>query len=1001
MKKKLWTLALSFFLVSAMLPGGVFHAEIGWAASAPAVNIAGITLNSEKPYYCNGEGQAYSEGDLADRTPNATFDAATKTLTLNNLNVNTANNKGIQWGEHGNTSFHDVTIVLADESTNTIVSTSGTGIAGEYGGSTFGPSLTIKGNGRLNVTGSSYGIWVWKDITIEDNAEVVITGETKGGIYNNSTGGSIKIKDNANVTVHGGTYGIGYDHDYENVTVPSLKGGHLTVSGGTAAMMQAPNLAAGVSYTIAGSADENGTGAQTVDSLSNANISNYKYLKFTAGEAAQTAHTHCVCGAETHADVGDHKTAASMTFTAWKNATTLPTDGKAYYLDTDVRLSTTCSPADKTILCLNGHTIAVASDGEFTSGAAINVESGAFTITDCKENGSLNGEAYTDRLCGVIVSTSTTFNLYGGRIRGFKNSAILANGVAKMYGGSITDNPVSNIDGGVYIGLNGDFQVSGNVNISGNRTSSGIERNVYLWGSSRHITINGALHNSAQIGVKTSGAVTKDNPVTVAKAADGSGLDISGYVNNFKSDDLRYKIIYDTDAKEIKLSVDESYVPKTAVQAPAEDKTVYIYNGKPQTYYIPQNSAYIASNNTRTNAGTYKVTLALRDEKHTVWADTQDTADKTYTFTIKKAALTVKPKDVTIKKGDAMPTGTDFEYAGLQDAVVSSAVVIQNIGNIQFEFLDQKGQALQDTNTPGTYVIRFSQKPTFSYKSDNYEVTTGDGIFKITDTASGGSYGSYLAPPADVKTSGTTDSKVTSSPTEVKNETKRDADGNTVTIAMVTVSTANQREILSQAKANKSKAIVIRVAKNAVRNGAKLEIHLEKAFVQSILSETEAELTIQTADGEKVISQEELKNMVAQTTGNTMTIDPAAVTDQTDPAQPSGTLTPAQEKIAKGVENTGISLRSQRTKDGKVLLTWTKEKGYKVDYFEIYRSTKRSSGYSRKPFFRTPNGSWTKYLNTKDVEAGSTYYYKIRGVRVIDGKEYYTEYSTKAWRTIR
>lgn len=969
------------------------------------MNIAGITLNSEKPYYCNGAngapGTVYSKDKLPEgTTPNATFNAKAGTLSLNNLNVNTADRKGIQWGENGNTSFHDVTIVLADGSTNTIVSKSGTGIAGEYGYGDVGPSLTIKGNGRLTVTSAASGIWVWKDVTIEGNSDVTINGNAKG-ICNNTSQGKIKIKDKANVTVHAGTYGIGYDNDYENDAVPSLEGGNLTVSGGTAAMMQVPNFAAGVSYTIAGSADENGTGAQTVDSLSNDNISNYKYLKFTAGEAAQTAHTHCVCGAETHVDVGDHKTAASMTFTAWKDATALPTDGKAYYLDTDVRLSTTWSPADNTILCLNGHTIAAASDREFTGETAINVESGSFTITDCKENGSLDGEAYTDRLCGVIVSTSTTFNLYGGRIRGFKNSAILANGVAKMYGGSITDNPVSNIDGGVYIGAKGDFQVSGDVNISGNRTSFGTERNVYLRGSSRYITINGALHSSAQIGVKTGEEVTEDNPVTIAKAADGSGLNIAGYVNNFKSDDPRYKIIYDTDAKEIKLSVDESYVPKTAVQAPAEDKTVYIYNGKPQTYYIPQNSAYIASNNTQTNAGTYKVTLALRDEKHTVWADTQDTADKTYTFTIKKAALTVKPKDVTIKKGDAMPTGTDFEYAGLQDAVVSSAVVIQNIGNIQFEFLDQKGQALQDSNTPGTYVIRFSQKPTFSYKSDNYEVTTGDGIFKITDTASGGSYGSYLAPPADVKTSGTTDSKVTSSPTEVKNETKRDADGNTVTIAMVTVSTANQREILSQAKANKSKAIVIRVAKNAVRNGAKLEIHLEKAFVQSILSETEAELTIQTADGEKVISQEELKNMVAQTTGNTMTIDPAAVTDQTDPAQPSGTLTPAQEKIAKGVENTGISLRSQRTKDGKVLLTWTKEKGYKVDYFEIYRSTKRSSGYSRQPFFCTPNGSWTKYLNTKDVEAGSTYYYKIRGVRVIDGKEYYTEYSTKAWRTIR
>ena len=417
--------------------GGVFHAEIGWAVSPAAVNIAGITLSSEKPYYCNGAngslGAVYSKDELPEgTTPNATFDAATKTLTLNNLNVNTADRKGIQWGENGNTSFHDVTIVLADGSTNTIVSTSGTGIAGEYGYGDVGPSLTIKGNGRLTVTSAASGIWVWKDVTIEGNSDVTINGNAKG-ICNNTSQGKIKIKDKANVTVHAGTYGIGYDNDYENDAVPSLEGGNLTVSGGTAAMMQVPNFAAGVSYTIAGSADENGTGAQTVDSLSNANISNYKYLKFTAGETAQTAHTHCVCGAETHVDVGDHKTAASMTFTAWKDATALPTDGKAYYLDTDVRLSTTWSPADNTILCLNGHTIAAASDREFTGETAINVESGSFTITDCKENGSLDGEASTKELIGVMVSDSnTTFNLYDGKIRGFKKTGILTYGVTKM-----------------------------------------------------------------------------------------------------------------------------------------------------------------------------------------------------------------------------------------------------------------------------------------------------------------------------------------------------------------------------------------------------------------------------------------------------------------------------------------------------------------------------------------------------------------------------------------
>ena len=106
-------------------------------------------------------------------------------------------------------------------------------------------------------------------------------------------------------------------------------------------------------------------------------------------------------------------------------------------------------------------------------------------------------------------------------------------------------------------------------------------------------------------------------------------------------------------------------------------------------------------------------------------------------------------------------------------------------------------------------------------------------------------------------------------------------------------------------------------------------------------------------------------------------------------------------KIIEGIGNTSIVLKSQLTKNGNVLLTWTKSKGYKVDYFEFYRSVKRYSGYGKKAFFTTKDGSWSKYLNNKELKAGNTYYYKVRGVRVIDGQKYYTQWSNKAWRTIK
>ncbi len=129
--------------------------------------------------------------------------------------------------------------------------------------------------------------------------------------------------------------------------------------------------------------------------------------------------------------------------------------------------------------------------------------------------------------------------------------------------------------------------------------------------------------------------------------------------------------------------------------------------------------------------------------------------------------------------------------------------------------------------------------------------------------------------------------------------------------------------------------------------------------------------------------------------------DKVEITFKDKTSDPSGTLTPAQSKLAKGVRNTTIVLKSKLTKSGKIRLTWTKSKDYKLDYLEVYRSTKKNSGYGKKPFFTTKHGSTVKYLNTKSLKKGKTYYYKIRGVRIIDGKKYYTKWSNKTWKTVK
>ena len=101
------------------------------------------------------------------------------------------------------------------------------------------------------------------------------------------------------------------------------------------------------------------------------------------------------------------------------------------------------------------------------------------------------------------------------------------------------------------------------------------------------------------------------------------------------------------------------------------------------------------------------------------------------------------------------------------------------------------------------------------------------------------------------------------------------------------------------------------------------------------------------------------------------------------------------ERIRNGIENTKITLKSSITSKGKIKLTWKKSAGFKMDYYEVFRSTKKNSGYGTKAYYKTRNGSKTSYTNSK-VKSGTRYYYKVRGVRVVDGEKIYTPYSNKA-----
>ena len=319
-------------------------------------------------------------------------------------------------------------------------------------------------------------------------------------------------------------------------------------------------------------------------------------------------------------------------------------------------------------------------------------------------------------------------------------------------------------------------------------------------------------------------------------------------------------------------------IARQPVEVPKADATVFTYDGEKKTYTIAANDNYTVANAEQTNAGTYTVTVTLKDTENFVWNDKTDAA-KEFPFVIAPAKVTVTIKDKSAYVGSKTAPDLsnpekdrDYTISGLigEDTLTGSVKLKYDPATPDMTKVSDttqivnNGSTLANSNYDVTYV---DGKLTVTYRPSSGGSSSGSSTVKTETTKNDDGSTTKTETRKDgtvIETTTGKDGSVTK--TETKAETK--PDGTKVETKNETVTNKDGSKVESETRTETKKDGTVTESKTETitsKDGTKSETKSEtKTDKNGVTSGTETTKTT-TANGSTGMTVTTIENGESKT----------------------------------------------------------------------------------------------------------------------------------------